>query len=225
MALSQELKLPTTAPPGLGGPTTTASPTSLRVLDNKIAFGQLPSVPLLPLLSAHAPSFSPSPRRALRELLPSVDGFDAPAVASYAMVATTAPTHLASTSHGILDARAQVVQGGAEAVIAPSGDEATPPSSPIRPDPRTAPSPTSVAEALIQPQCFPAKQKVGKFKIELCRNFDKPGGCPFGNSCNYAHGELELRKKPLLTLHCEGNLDANWHRRYPCFDQVSGGAW
>ena len=170
VALSQELKLPTTAPPGLGGPTATTSPSSLRVLDNKIAFGQLPSVPLLPLLSAHAPSFSPSPRRALRELLPSVDGFDAPADASYAKVATTAPTHLASTSHGILDAHAQAVN---------SGDEATPPSSPIRPDPRTAPSPTSVAEALIQPQCFPAKQKVGKFKIELCRNFDKPGGCPF----------------------------------------------
>ena len=139
----------------------------------------------------------------------------APAVASYAkIVTTTAPPNLASMSHGVLDTRAASSSGG----------KMTPPSSPRRPDPGTAPSPTSVAEA-IQPQCFPAKQKAGKFKVELCRNFEKPGGCPFGSSCTYAHGTHELRTKPLLTQHLEGKLDANSFRRHPCFDQVSGGAW
>ncbi|EJK46343.1 hypothetical protein THAOC_34991 [Thalassiosira oceanica] len=108
VARSQELNLPTTAPPGLGGPTATAkSPTSHHVLDIENAFVQLPLFPLLPpLLSAQALPFSLSPRRAPQELLPSVDDFDgkrcsvASAVASYAKVATTA-----STSHGVLDTR------------------------------------------------------------------------------------------------------------------------
>ncbi|EJK53191.1 hypothetical protein THAOC_27427 [Thalassiosira oceanica] len=207
LARSQELNLPTTAPPGLG-----------------------------PLLSAQAPPFRPSPRRAPQEVLPSVDDFDgkrcgvAPAVASYATVATTtAPTHLASMSHGVLDTRAQATQGRVEAAItSSSGGKMTPPSSPAprRPDPGTAPSPTSVAEVAeaIQPTCFPAKPKEGKFKTELCRNFEKPGGCPYGSSCTYAHGAQELRTKPLLTQHLEGKLDLNSYRRHPCFDQVSGGA-
>jgi len=129
-ARSQELNLPTTAPPGLGGPTaTTSSPTSHHVLDIENAFVQPSSVPLLPpLLSAQAPPFRPSPRHA-------------------------------------------------------------------------------------------------KFQIELCRNFGKPEGCPYGSSCTYAHGAQELRTKPLLTQHLEGKLDVNSYRRHPCFDQVSGGAW
>mmetsp|Transcript_14025 Transcript_14025/g.31939 ORF Transcript_14025/g.31939 Transcript_14025/m.31939 type:complete len:736 (+) Transcript_14025:277-2484(+) len=231
---SQELNLPTTAPPGFGGPPATTSPTSQHVLDTENAFVQPSSVPLLPtLLSAQAPPIRPSPRRAPQELLPSVDDFDgkrcgvAPAVASYAtVVTTTAPTHLASMSHGVLDTRTQAIQGRVEAAFtSSSGVKMTPPSSPAprRPDPGTAPSPTGVAEA-IQPQCFPAKQKEGKFKVELCRNFGKPGGCPYGSSCTYAHGTQELRTKPLLTQHLEGKLDANSFRRHPCFDQVSGGA-
>ncbi|EJK57746.1 hypothetical protein THAOC_22179 [Thalassiosira oceanica] len=231
---SQELNLPTTAPPGFGGPPATTSPTSQHVLDTENAFVQPSSVPLLPtLLSAQAPPIRPSPRRAPQELLPSVDDFDgkrcgvAPAVASYAtVVTTTAPTHLASMSHGVLDTRTQAIQGRVEAAVtSSSGVKMTPPSSPAprRPDPGTAPSPTGVAEA-IQPTCFPATPKEGKFKTELCRNFEKPGGCPYGSSCTYAHGAQELRTKPLLTQHLEGKLDANSFRRHPCFDQVSGGA-
>ena len=214
--------MPTPAPPGFGGPTATTSPTSHHELDNTtVSFApQLPTI-----LSPHAQARPfPRPRRAPRELLPSVDDY-APAAVSYATVATTAPSHLPPTSHGVLDTRAQAVRGPVEAAAAPSaGDNTSPPSSPRGLDRRTAPSPTSVAET-IQPHCFPASQKPGKYKIEMCRNLDKPGGCPFGKRCTYAHGPHELRTKPLLTQHREGKLDANSYRRYPCFDQVSGGAW
>ena len=150
--------MPTTAPPGLGGPTATTSPTSLHKFDNTT----VSSAPQLPTtLSAHARSFLPRPHRAPRELLPSV--------------------------------------------------------APRRPDRRTASSPPSVAEA-IQPHPFPATQKPG-YKIELCRNYDKPGGCRFGDRCICSRN-AEMRTGPLLTQHLEEKLDAIWFRRHPCFDQV-----
>ena len=33
------------------------------------------------------------------------------------------------------------------------------------------------------------------YKTELCKNFDL-GVCPFGIKCRYAHGPVELRRKP-----------------------------
>ena len=226
VAHSRSLNLSTITPPGLGGPTATTSPTSPtshHELDINTTISSAQQLPTT--LSAKSPSFFPGPRRAPQDLLPSVDDY-APAAVSYATVATTAPTrHLPSTSHDVFDTRAQDVRGPVEAAAAPSaGDNTTPRSSPRGLDRRTASSPTSVAET-IQPHCFPASQKPGKYKIEMCRNLDKPGGCPFGKRCTYAHGPHELRTKPLLTQHREGKLDANSYRRYPCFDQVSGGAW
>ena len=192
--------MPTPAPLGFSGPTATTSPTSHNELNINTTVTSAPQFPTT--LSLQARPF-PRPRRAPRELLPSVDDY-APAAVSYAMVSTTPTTYLPSTSLSVLDTRALV--------------------APRRHDRGTASSPTSVAE-VIQPQCFPAKQKPGKYKIELCRNYDKPGGCPFGSSCTYAHGRHELRAKPLLFRDREGNLNANWFRGFPCADQVSGGAW
>ena len=213
--------MPTPAPLGFSGPTATTSPTSHNELNINTTVTSAPQFPTT--LSLQARPF-PRPRRAPRELLPSVDDY-APAAVSYATVATTAPSHLPPTSHGVLDTRAQAVRGPVEAAAAPSaGDNTSPPSSPRGLDRRTVSSPTSVAEAL-QPHCFPASPKGGKYKIEICLNYDKPEGCRFGADCTYAHGPHELRTKPLLTQHREGKLDANSYRRYPCFDQVSGGAW
>jgi butyrate response factor 1 len=33
-------------------------------------------------------------------------------------------------------------------------------------------------------------------KTSLCDNFEKSGVCPYGDACDFAHGEAELRDKP-----------------------------
>ena len=189
--------------------------------------GSLPRVPTL--LDARAVKF-PKPR-ILQHVsppdlpVPVPQPVGTPAIASYARAArepVIAPAYPTSASH-INDNRTQDIPGRARVTSVFSDGETTPLPSPRRRG--AAASPISVAEAFQHQRCFPAKTKEGKFKIELCRNFGKPGGCPFGNSCTYAHGAHELRTKPLLAQHLEGRLDANSYRRYPCFDQVSGGAW
>ena len=33
-------------------------------------------------------------------------------------------------------------------------------------------------------------------KTSMCRRWASPAGCEFGERCNFAHGQEELRKKP-----------------------------
>ena len=33
-------------------------------------------------------------------------------------------------------------------------------------------------------------------KTVICKDYDKPGGCPYGDRCSFAHGQLELRARP-----------------------------
>lgn len=64
-----------------------------------------------------------------------------------------------------------------------------------------------------------------KVKTELCRNFNSAKGCPFGDKCNYAHGEHELKFTKLMDLHRAGLIDLEIFRTHPCPTWVATGAW
>jgi len=63
-----------------------------------------------------------------------------------------------------------------------------------------------------------------KVKTELCRHFNKEGGCPFGDKCNYAHGQEELKYKKLMDLEREGQTDIEIFRTHVCPTWVATGA-
>ena len=170
--------MPTTAPTALDSPTATTSLTSHHELDIDMTVSSAPQLPTT--WSAQARPV-PNPLRAPQEHLRWVDEY-APVEpgqleADFAQrwvlqqfhLLTQPQPFLPSTSHDVFDTRAQVAQGPVEALVASSaGDNTTPSSSPRGLDRGTAFSPTSVAEAIL-PKCFPASQKPGNFKIELCR--------------------------------------------------------
>ena len=64
-----------------------------------------------------------------------------------------------------------------------------------------------------------------KVKTELCRNFMRGKGCIFGDKCNYAHGEHELKYTTLLDLERAGLVDINNFRTHPCPTWVATGSW
>uniref|UniRef100_A0A3Q3IRG9 mRNA decay activator protein ZFP36 n=1 Tax=Monopterus albus TaxID=43700 RepID=A0A3Q3IRG9_MONAL len=43
------------------------------------------------------------------------------------------------------------------------------------------------------PAQFPPVQSSNRYKTELCRGFQETGSCKYGNKCQFAHGEAELR--------------------------------
>ena len=51
-----------------------------------------------------------------------------------------------------------------------------------------------------------------KYKTELCKNFNKPGGCKFGNGCHYIHSEKERRSTDIMP-------------KRPCSILTSTGHW
>ena len=64
-----------------------------------------------------------------------------------------------------------------------------------------------------------------KVKTELCRNFNTPRGCQFGDKCNYAHGAHELKLTKLMDLERAGLVDIEIFRTHPCLTWVATGAW
>lgn len=66
------------------------------------------------------------------------------------------------------------------------------------------------------------------YKTELCKNYiEGKVNCPYGDRCNYAHGENELRgfKSP-TEMKDEGVIDnAETYCRLPCFDHMATGSW
>ena len=64
-----------------------------------------------------------------------------------------------------------------------------------------------------------------KVKTELCRHYNTPKGCAFGDKCNYAHGEHELKFNKLVDLEAAGLVDLEVFRCHVCFTWVATGAW
>eukprot|EP00551_Chaetoceros_affinis_P012523 CAMPEP_0203680778 /NCGR_PEP_ID=MMETSP0090-20130426/40573_1 /ASSEMBLY_ACC=CAM_ASM_001088 /TAXON_ID=426623 /ORGANISM="Chaetoceros affinis, Strain CCMP159" /LENGTH=342 /DNA_ID=CAMNT_0050549011 /DNA_START=196 /DNA_END=1221 /DNA_ORIENTATION=+ len=63
-----------------------------------------------------------------------------------------------------------------------------------------------------------------KVKTELCRHYNTAKGCPFGDKCNYAHGEHELKYTKLMDLERAGLVDIEIFRTHPCPTWVATGA-
>jgi len=63
-----------------------------------------------------------------------------------------------------------------------------------------------------------------KVKTELCRHFGTQKGCPFGDKCNYAHGEHELKYTKLMDLERAGLVDIEIFRTHPCPIWIATGA-
>ncbi|KAL7489279.1 hypothetical protein ACHAW6_014864 [Cyclotella cf. meneghiniana] len=63
-----------------------------------------------------------------------------------------------------------------------------------------------------------------KVKTELCRYYNTPKGCVFGDKCNYAHGEQELKFNKLIDLEAAQLIDVEVFRTHPCFTWVATGA-
>lgn len=63
-----------------------------------------------------------------------------------------------------------------------------------------------------------------KVKTELCRHYNTEKGCPFGDKCNYAHGEHELKYTKLMDLERAGLADIEIFRTHPCPSWVATGA-
>jgi hypothetical protein len=64
-----------------------------------------------------------------------------------------------------------------------------------------------------------------KVKTELCRFFNTTKGCEFGDKCNFAHGEFELKFKKLTDSEEAGLVDVEVFRCHVCFTWVATGAW
>jgi hypothetical protein len=64
-----------------------------------------------------------------------------------------------------------------------------------------------------------------KVKTELCRHYNSAKGCAFGDKCNYAHGEDELKFNKLMDLEREKLIDVEVFRTHPCFSWIATGAW
>ena len=78
-------------------------------------------------------------------------------------------------------------------------------------------SSTPSSQAKKKASASPADNK--KYKMELCNNFLKKGGCPFGSSCHFAHGFAELILPDPRDLVRDGKL------LYICEIWASTGAW
>lgn len=64
-----------------------------------------------------------------------------------------------------------------------------------------------------------------KVKTELCRFFNSSKGCAFGDKCNYAHGQNELKFNKLADLEEAGLVDLEVFRCHVCFTWVATGTW
>ena len=76
------------------------------------------------------------------------------------------------------------------------------------------------------PQNLKGDPRHKKIKTELCIYFVKNEPCPYGNMCNYAHGEEELRYTKLLELERAGLVnEVDTYRTHPCISWVMTGSW
>mmetsp|Transcript_6478 Transcript_6478/g.11492 ORF Transcript_6478/g.11492 Transcript_6478/m.11492 type:complete len:853 (-) Transcript_6478:202-2760(-) len=97
------------------------------------------------------------------------------------------------------------------------------------PIPTLSSSPSPVSASLDDQKPLPQNLRgdpfrSAKVKTELCRFFNTPKGCVFGDKCNYAHGENELKFNKLLDLEAAGLVDVEIFRCHVCSTWVATGA-
>ncbi|KAI9500690.1 hypothetical protein BX070DRAFT_229683 [Coemansia spiralis] len=61
------------------------------------------------------------------------------------------------------------------------------------------------------------------YKTRLCQRFSEDGGCPYGEKCQFAHGESELRVNPEQPPQPRTPRDGQFPPRTPTADQNQGG--
>eukprot|EP00957_Ditylum_brightwellii_P165221 12579638-Ditylum_brightwellii.AAC.1 len=83
----------------------------------------------------------------------------------------------------------------------------------------------STSQGLLSARSISVSNPKPKYKTELCENFIKYGWCKYKLSCDYAHGEDELRLKTLLERHDAGLLDLETFRTKLCIDHIITGKW
>jgi hypothetical protein len=88
-----------------------------------------------------------------------------------------------------------------------------------------AKSPISMSQAPLPQNLRGDPFRSAKVKTELCRYFNTPKGCVFGDKCNYAHGEQELKFNKLMDLEVAQLVDVEVFRTHPCFTWIATGAW
>lgn len=94
---------------------------------------------------------------------------------------------------------------------------------------KSGPSPSHIDQEAVDKKSPPPQNLRGdpfrsaKVKTELCRHYNTEKGCPFGNKCNYAHGEHELKFTKLLDLERAGLIDIEVFRTHPCITWLSTG--
>ncbi|KAL7552769.1 hypothetical protein ACHAWF_016012 [Thalassiosira exigua] len=103
-------------------------------------------------------------------------------------------------------------------------DAGSPP--PVSPQLASAQSPVSASADDLKP--LPQNLRgdpfrSAKVKTELCRFFNTPKGCVFGDKCNYAHGETDLKFNKLVDLESAGMIDIEVFRCHVCFTWVATG--
>jgi len=99
--------------------------------------------------------------------------------------------------------------------------------SPISPSTTSVQSPTYASSDDLKP--LPQNLRgdpfrSAKVKTELCRYYNTPKGCIFGDQCNYAHGENDLKFNKLMDLEAAGLVDVEVFRCHVCMTWVATGA-
>ncbi len=207
----------------LSSPSSSAPPSKpppgLR-LPLSLSSAQLPLLPHPPSMQypQHSLLVTPSPSRPSSQhsfhITPSSPppcSLITPTWSSYAAALTSPP--FASSASSAYMFNYCPSPGKRPLAVAPSSSSPAsplPPSSPRSPFAATPlPSSPSTSNKSLLPQNLRGDPfRKAKVKTEMCLHFTRKGVCPFGDSCNFAHGEVDLKYHCLMDMQRAGLADA-----------------